>query len=427
MTWGARFVTIRPFSDISGLGLAVAASCSHLSPKPWPPSLAQWGCVVASVALSVAELFKRFTTDQGQVKAVQGISFDVESGDFFTLLGPSGCGKSTTLRCIAGLERPDGGEITIDDTVVVMASRNFFMPAHRRPIGMVFQSYAIWPHMDVFNNVAFPLTQGGVRLSGAEVRERVHQALQLVRLEGLEKRPAPQLSGGQQQRLALARALVREPKALLLDEPLSNLDAKLRDEMRVELKLLTQRLNITTIFVTHDQLEALTLSDQIAIMQEGHIIQLGTPQQIYSAPATKFAAEFIGTTNMFDGKVTSTADGALNVATKEGPLSCSSHHAFTEGDEVAVAIRPENVQVWTERPADEDVNVLEGTVATLVFLGEAMDCRIAVGDQLIRANLHPSSMVRRGNTVYLVMQPSDCRVLPIDSVEVSPQIQRVTA
>ena len=210
---------------------------------------------------------------------------------------------------------------------------------------MVFQSYAIWPHMDVFNNVAFPLTQGNVRLPGAEVRERVHQALQLVRLEGLEKRPAPQLSGGQQQRLALARALVREPKALLLDEPLSNLDAKLRDEMRVELKLLTQRLNITTIFVTHDQLEALTLSDQIAIMQEGHIIQMGTPQEIYSAPATKFAAEFIGTTNMFDGKVTSTADGALHVATKEGPLSCSSHHAFAEGDEVAVAIRPENVQV----------------------------------------------------------------------------------
>ena len=162
-------------------------------------------------------------------------------------------------------------------------------------------------------------------------------------------------------------------------------------------------------------------------MQEGHIIQMGTPQEIYSSPASKFAAEFIGTTNMFEGKVTSTADGTLNVATKEGLLSCSSHHAFAEGDEVAVAIRPENVHVAEERPAGGDVNVLEGTVATLVFLGDAMDCRIAVGDQLIRANLHPSSAVQRGAAVYLVMQPSDCRVLPLDSVEVTPQVQRVTA
>ncbi|PZC48789.1 MAG: iron(III) transport system ATP-binding protein [Chloroflexi bacterium] len=382
---------------------------------------------MSSVALSVSDLFKLFTTDQGGVKAVQGINFNVESGDFFTLLGPSGCGKSTTLRCIAGLERPDGGDIVIEDTVVVSADRKFFMPTHKRPIGMVFQSYAIWPHMNVFDNVAFPLTQGSVRLPKSQVRDRVLEALQLVRLEGLEKRPAPQLSGGQQQRLALARALVREPKALLLDEPLSNLDAKLRDEMRIELKLLTQRLNITTIFVTHDQLEALTLSDQIAIMQEGHIIQLGTPQDIYSAPASKFAAEFIGNTNMFEGKVTSSSADGLQVNVGVANLDCSSLHTFAVGDAVAVAVRPENCRVTVDQPANVDGNVLEGQVETVVFLGDALDCRIRVGDYLVRSHLHPSSSVQAGDTVYLAMLTSDCRVLPFDSVAVTPQVARVTA
>jgi len=310
---------------------------------------------------------------------------------------------------------------------VVSADRKFFMPTHKRPIGMVFQSYAIWPHMNVFDNVAFPLTQGSVRLPKSQVRDRVLEALQLVRLEGLEKRPAPQLSGGQQQRLALARALVREPKALLLDEPLSNLDAKLRDEMRIELKLLTQRLNITTIFVTHDQLEALTLSDQIAIMQEGHIIQLGTPQDIYSAPASKFAAEFIGNTNMFEGKVTSSSADGLQVNVGVANLDCSSLHTFAVGDAVAVAVRPENCRVTVDQPANVDGNVLEGQVETVVFLGDALDCRIRVGDYLVRSHLHPSSSVQAGDTVYLAMLTSDCRVLPFDSVAVTPQVARVTA
>ena len=224
--------------------------------------------MAASVALHVSHLYKQFQTDEEDVHAVEDVTFEVEAGSFFTLLGPSGCGKSTTLRCIAGLERPDSGDITLEGAVLVSNTLGVWVPPHKRPMGMVFQSYAIWPHMNVFDNVAFPLKQGPQKFSGSEVRDRVMRALALVHLDGLEKRPAPQLSGGQQQRLALARALVNEPKALLLDEPLSNLDAKLREQMRIELKQLTSSLGITTLFVTHDQLEALTLSDQVAVMDK---------------------------------------------------------------------------------------------------------------------------------------------------------------
>ncbi|MYA50700.1 MAG: ABC transporter ATP-binding protein [Chloroflexi bacterium] len=369
-----------------------------------------------AVALQVRNLFKRFDTDQGEVRAVEDVTFDVEAGAFFTLLGPSGCGKSTTLRCIAGLERPDDGDITLEDAVLVSSSRGMWTPPHKRPMGMVFQSYAIWPHMNVFDNVAFPLKQGPQKFSNAETQDRVMRSLALVHLDGLEKRPAPQLSGGQQQRLALARALVNEPKALLLDEPLSNLDAKLREEMRNELKLLTSTLGITTLFVTHDQLEALTLSDQVAVMDSGRLVQYGPPREIYEAPRNRFAAEFIGSANFFEGTVTDAVEtgGVTGVETEHGVLRCTTAEAVARGTRVAVAVRPENVMLHAgASPAGDDVNVLSGTVRSVVYLGNTLDCAVDVNGALVKADVHPGEPVNESDTVTLSFKVSASRVVPV--------------
>jgi len=232
--------------------------------------------------IRVENLHLRYCSEQGEVHAVRGLNLTVKKGEFYTLLGPSGCGKTTTLRCVAGLETPEKGEIIIGDEPVFSSEGGLNVPTYRRQIGMVFQSYAIWPHLSVFENVAFPLREKKVARS--EIQERVLKALSLVQLSGLEKRPAPFLSGGQQQRLALARALVREPEVLLLDEPLSNLDAKLREETRLEIRGLVKRLGITTLYVTHDQVEALTMSDVVAVMNQGNIVQEGPPTEIYKSP-----------------------------------------------------------------------------------------------------------------------------------------------
>src|SRR3954463_9738866 len=249
----------------------------------------------------------------GHPPAVDDVSFTVERGQFYTLLGPSGCGKTTTLRCIAGLERPDSGTIRIDGKAVSSSETGEWIPGNRRAIGMVFQSYAIWPHLTVFENVAFPLRYGDARVSSADIKARVRKALELVHLQDYVDRPSPHLSGGQQQRLALARAFVMEPKVLLLDEPLSNLDAKLREEMRVELRHLVKSLGITTVFVTHEQIEALTLSDVIAVMDEGTIAQEGTPSDIYKKPSSPFVADFIGQSNLLPATVASVDGGAVRV------------------------------------------------------------------------------------------------------------------
>ena len=288
-------------------------------------------------------------------------------------------------------------------------------PPHKRPMGMVFQSYAIWPHMNVFDNVAFPLKQGPQKFSSAEVQDKVLRALALVHLDGLEKRPAPQLSGGQQQRLALARALVNEPKALLLDEPLSNLDAKLREEMRNELKQLTSSLGITTLFVTHDQLEALTLSDQVAVMDSGRLVQYGPPREIYEAPRNRFAAEFIGSANFFEGTVTEAveAGGVTGVETAQGVLRCTAAEAVPKGARVAVAVRPENVTLHAGgAPAGEDANVLSGTVRSVVYLGNTLDCQVEVSGALVKADVHPGEAVRENDAVALSFKVSASRVVP---------------
>src|SRR3954454_14400582 len=272
--------------------------------------------------IRIRDLSMSYATAGAAAPAVRGISLEIADGAFYTLLGPSGCGKTTTLRCVAGLERPDAGEIAIGNETVFSSERGIWVAPHERNLGMVFQSYAIWPHMSVLENVAFPLQYKKPRPSRREARDRVMAALRLGRLEGFEDRPAPYLSGGQQQRLALARALVAEPRVLLLDEPLSNLDAKLREDTRIELRELVKRLGITTVYVTHDQLEALTMSDVVAVMNEGRIVQEDSPIEIYRSPKERFVANFIGLTNFLAGRVTAAPNGSGfgTVETRSGSL-----------------------------------------------------------------------------------------------------------
>jgi len=359
--------------------------------------------------IRVEKLHMEYRTDRGEVHAVRGISLDVKQGQFYTLLGPSGCGKTTTLRCVAGLEVPQEGEISIGDDLVFSSRRGISVPPYKRDIGMVFQSYAIWPHMSVFDNVAFPLREAKKRFSRQEVRAKVRQALSLVQLDGLEDRPAPFLSGGQQQRLALARALVKEPRVLLLDEPLSNLDAKLREETRFELRELVKRLAITTLYVTHDQLEALTMSDVVGVMDQGSIIQEAPPREIYQSPRERFVANFIGLSNFLEGRVKK-AGQIGEVETSSGSLKCVLPDSVVPGESVVIAIRPEDVTLYAG-PSAQRENTLEGQVEAVIFLGDALECQVAVGSQRIRLKLHPSSTVTRGETIRLELPQPCCRAL----------------
>ena len=252
--------------------------------------------------LTVRGLTKTYATADGGFQALKGIDFDVPQGGFYTLLGESGCGKSTTLRCVAGLEEPDGGSISIGGEVVADPERGVQVPAFERDIGLVFQSYAIWPHMDVFANVAYPLRVRRPRVAAADIKAQVMEALRLVGMEDYANRQATKLSGGQQQRVAFARALVRRPKLLLLDEPLSNLDAKLREQMRFELQELISRTGVTTLYVTHDQSEALAMSDTVAVMAGGRIAQSGAPRDVYGRPDNRTVANFLGSANFLRGQ-----------------------------------------------------------------------------------------------------------------------------
>ncbi len=355
--------------------------------------------------LVVEGLRKSFTTDRGGVRAVQGVSFTVETGRFYTLLGPSGCGKTTTLRCIAGLERPDAGTITLEGEQLSGAAG--FMPTHRRDIGMVFQSYAIWPHMSVFENVAFPLRVGDKQPSREDLKRMVKETLALVGLEGLEDRPAPQLSGGQQQRLALARALVRRPKLLLLDEPLSNLDAKLRERMRVELRELQRRLGITTVYVTHDQGEALFLSHRIAVMQNGEIVQEGAPRDLYGGPASGFVADFVGDATFLAGQA---ADGGIRAL--GSIVRCRLGDGVRAGDPALLVLRPEDIVVRAE--ASGRPNEFAGTLRTAAFLGDHLDCFVEIGDVLVRAKTHPSTRLRREQRVWVEFPVEHCVAIADD-------------
>jgi iron(III) transport system ATP-binding protein len=369
---------------------------------------------------------RRLEKKYGNVAAVRGISFDIKEGEFYTLLGPSGCGKTTTLRCLAGLERADGGEIFIRERLV--DDGRVFIPPYQRPIGMVFQSYAIWPHMTVAANVAFPLRNERKYPTG-EIDAKVKAALDLVQLTGLGDRPAPNLSGGQQQRLALARALVATPAVLLLDEPLSNLDAKLREEMRLELKSLTRRLGITTFYVTHDQLEALVLSDRIALMRAGRIVEEGNQYDLYMTPRYDFTADFFGVNNILSGKVIQ-ADHPGNMAKLDlslnSPVFARMRDTRVEPNQsVQVAIRPENISFQPRdgissatATSSRETNTVAGVVKESVFLGDMVDYRVAVQERLIRVRAHPETLFKENETVTLTFAPKHvCLLQPAEMVD----------
>ena len=380
--------------------------------------------------LRIDNLVKSFAGDKARGKkakaqeghttvfAVNDVSFEVKEGELFTLLGPSGCGKTTTLRSIAGLEKPDGGKITVGDRVMFSGGdggRAVNMPANQRGLGMVFQSYAIWPHMTVFDNVAFPLQvrKRADRPAKKEIADRVERVLATMELSPQAGRQATKLSGGQQQRLALARALVIQPPLLLLDEPLSNLDAKLRESLRYELKRLQRELGITSVYVTHDQVEALALSTHIAVMEHGRVVQLGKPREVYETPANKFVAEFIGTSNFIPGTVGAVQGGRYCVETANGTLFIESGSDLPTGSDVVVSIRPEAVELSTQSRAGQVANEWQGTVVARAFLGDAVDHVVAVGKHEIRARVNPSVSFEPGTEVCLQLDPAKISLVPV--------------
>ena len=331
--------------------------------------------------INIRGLEKSFRTRQGRVDALRSINLEVGEGEFCVLLGPSGCGKTTTLRCVAGLERPDNGEIEIAGELVNSATRRIYIPTERRDLGMVFQSYAIWPHMNVFQNVAFPLTQGHKRFAKTDVANKVRTALKRVQLDGLEDRPATDLSGGQQQRVAMARAMVTEPKILLMDEPLSNLDARLREQMRVELRKITKSIGVTTLYVTHDQAEALSLGDRVCVMNAGEILQIASPTEVYARPANLFVAQFVGEMNFFDGKVA----GAGHVESPFGLIAACLPSGVSDGAAVTLAIRPEHVKVSPSSSYGIAGNV--GKVTSRNYLGDAALAEVEINGVTLLAKL----------------------------------------
>ena len=335
-------------------------------------------------------VFDRVGKSFGQTQAVSNVSLEVNKGEILALLGPSGCGKTTSLRMMAGLERCTSGEIIYRGEVIDSVSRNTFLPTEKRDMGMVFQSYAIWPNMSVFENIAFPLRVRGA--SEADIASQVRSVAGLVGLAGLEQRRSTELSGGQQQRVAVARCLVFDPEIILLDEPFSNLDAKLREQMRLEMKLLQKRIGATIVMVTHDQTEALSLADRIAVMNRGAIEQIGTPQELYLRPATPFVRDFLGQTVRFEAELDATGDdGTVAVTVESSAKYCCSHHRLESpvaGQTCAMVVRPGDIRIEHDRgqeSATEGGIMLRGTIETLLFMGEHYDAliRLASGRQFM--------------------------------------------
>ncbi len=357
--------------------------------------------------LRIQSLYKTFN----RVVAVDRLNLEIHEREFFTLLGSSGCGKTTTLRLLGGLEKPDDGEIYLGDRCLVSGGQRLFVKPERRDMGMVFQSYALWPHMTVFENVAYPLKLRGVK--AGDVKKKVAEVLGLVGLEGLEERQSPALSGGQQQRVALARAVVFSPRVLLLDEPLSNLDAQLREEMRRELKRLQQRLGITVVFVTHDQIEALSLSDRIAIMKAGQLQQVGSPEEVYYNPATPFVRDFLGKTFLLSGQILGTLDqrveveiqgvSAARLSIQRERVPTAANGFPTVGQPVMVAIRPEQIVLWS-RPPEGKTNVIQGTLQAVQFLGDRYEYTVSLGAES-RVLVSPASQhLKAGQPVFLELK-----------------------
>jgi spermidine/putrescine transport system ATP-binding protein len=359
----------------------------------------------SSAEIRLIDLEKRF----GGVRAVDGISLDIMSGEFFSLLGPSGCGKTTTLRMIGGFELPTAGRIELRGRDITTD------PPDKRPVNMVFQSYALFPHLDVGGNVAFGLRRKHV--DKAEIARRVGDALALVHLEGYERRKPNQLSGGQQQRVALARALVNRPNVLLLDEPLGALDLKLRRQLQLELKRIQTEVGITFVYVTHDQEEALTMSDRIAVMHAGLVEQLGTPEDLYERPATRFVADFIGTTNLLRGSIET--DGSVRLSS--GETTRVAHDGLAPGDDIEISVRPESISIV---PA-EAVGAIRGVVMQAAYLGNTVSYQVRSTSGLAMSVLAPKTGIRLpvGSEVALAWSPSDALVLGVGPGRVDEEEQ----
>jgi len=358
--------------------------------------------------IHITNLNKTYFSEGKRIEALFNVDLEIPANQIFTLLGPSGCGKTTLLRSIVGLEMPDTGEIRIGDELVFSKERGVFVPPEKRGLSMVFQSYAIWPHMNVFNNVAYPLqTQ---KIPREEIRKRVKNTLQFVQLAGFENRPSTKLSGGQQQRVALARALVPEPKVILFDEPLSNLDAKLREETRKELREFLTTLRITAVYVTHDRIEALSLSDIIAVMREGRIVETGTPKEIYFDSDRRFVADFIGRANLIEGAVSKVDADRTIVETAIGPVNCPQKNDVTPGDAVMVCIRPEFIRVM-ERAGGNGPNRFRGRMDSLIFVGDSYEGEIRIGETLLIVRVEPTVTVNEGDEVTLSFDPRHCSIL----------------
>jgi ABC-type Fe3+/spermidine/putrescine transport system ATPase subunit len=358
--------------------------------------------------LEFRAVVKRFDS----VNAVDRVSFSIHAGEVFTLLGPSGCGKTTTLRLAAGLEEPDDGAILLNKLLVAEPRQGLCMPPEKRGLGMVFQSYAVWPHLTVFENVAFPLRVR--RETEDDVRRRVLQALDTVGLGGLAERNATQLSGGQQQRVALARALVYQPAILLFDEPLSNLDAKLREQMRVEIRALQKKLGLTILYVTHDQGEAMTLSERIAVMNRGKFEQIGTPEEVYENPATPFVAEFLGRTVCFEGKIAKSPTRWW-IEFPHGTGRCSLDHvslsSLTDGAPARVITRPEDVQIVSD--CELDLDRLSATVEQVAYLGDHFEYQVRAAGVDFVLSAPKQQRFQVGEVVQLALDPARVTIRPL--------------
>jgi iron(III) transport system ATP-binding protein len=358
--------------------------------------------------IHIKNLSKDFFSEGKRIKALANVDLTIPANQIFTLLGPSGCGKTTLLRCIVGLETPDSGEIAIGEEIVFSKEKNLFVPPEKRGLSMVFQTYAIWPHMNVFDNVAYPLqTRNEPK---GDIKKKVEKTLQFVQLEGFENRPATKLSGGQQQRVALGRALVAEPKVILFDEPLSNLDAKLREETRKELRSFLTELKITAVYVTHDRIEALSLSDSIAVMKDGRIVEIGTPKKIYFDSDHRFVADFIGRANLIDGKVTAVEDSHTIIESGIGTVACQKSPGVSPGNAVTLCIRPEFIKVM-EGGTRDGRNIFRGRVESLVFVGEAYEGEVSISGTRLITRIEPTANVKEGDEIVLSFDPDHCFVL----------------
>lgn len=355
----------------------------------------------------------------GQAAAVDKLDLKVEDQEFMTLLGASGCGKTTTLRMVAGLEHNDAGSIAIGDTVVSDPGRGIFVPPDRRQLGMVFQSYAIWPHMTVFENVAYPLAAR--RAPAASIASQVHKALEMVEMAAYADRPAPALSGGQQQRVAIARALVSQPQVLLMDEPLSNLDAKLREQMRVELRELQRRLGITTIYVTHDQREAMELSDYVVVMHGGRVMQAGSPREVYHRPSSGGVAAFMGSPNLLSAEVTDAQAGGegtiLKVLGDGWQGQCRGADGIRAGDKVTVIVRTESIAPAGMRPACAEDITWSGEIVSASYQGPSYTIRVSIPGATLQAEVDAQYQPRVGERIALITNAAHAWAVPMGGMQ----------